>query len=350
MEDYSVQNPNKGVRQIFTLIAGLLFVAAAVLVLVYFTKIHQAQSSTDGAPIQFTIESGESARSIARALNEKSLIGGETVFLIYAYLNNAAGKIQAGEYELNRRMSIAEIVAVITEGRAIPTDRSVTVIEGWSNDQIARSLDQQNIFAEVDFQHALVRDDYQSQFQPLAKKFGYQGFLYPDTYKIGKTETPLDLIQKMLINFEDKLDAQAITGDQLIVASIIEKEVGRNKGTLTDEDLATMQKERELVASVFYNRLNIGMALESDATVNYVTGKADRSVTIADTKIKSPYNTYQVRGLPPTPISNPGIGSITAAISPAKSDYLFFLNSPDGTAYFAKTLAEHNANRTKYLR
>jgi len=111
-----------------------------------------------------------------------------------------------------------------------------------------------------------------------------------------------------------------------------------------------MQRERELVASVFYNRLDINMALESDATVNYVTGKSDRSATIEDTKIQSPYNTYQTRGLPPTPISNPGIGSIMAAINPADSDYLYFLNSPEGVAYFARTLAEHGENRQKYLR
>jgi UPF0755 protein len=111
-----------------------------------------------------------------------------------------------------------------------------------------------------------------------------------------------------------------------------------------------MQKEREIVASVFYNRLEIGMALESDATVNYVTGKGDRSATIADTKIKSPYNTYQVKGLPPTPIANPGLGSLEAAINPATTDYIYFLNKPDGEAVYAKTLAEHNANRQKYLR
>jgi UPF0755 protein len=110
-----------------------------------------------------------------------------------------------------------------------------------------------------------------------------------------------------------------------------------------------MQEERELVASVFYNRLELGMALESDATVNYVTGKADRQPLISDTKVDSPYNTYQHVGLPPGPISNPGIGSIMAAIYPGQSDYLFFINKVDGEAVFGKTLQEHLQNKEQWL-
>jgi UPF0755 protein len=209
------------------------------------------------------------------------------------------------------------------------------------------------------FEELLDKGNFDFKFKTTADKFEFQGFLFPDTYTLSKDNSATDLISKMLNNFEDKvtdkmladLEKQNRTLSQaLIMASIVEKEVGRNTENLTDDDLTEMQTEREKVASVFYNRLDIGMALESDATVNYVTGKADRSATIEDTKIKSPYNTYQVKGLPPTPISNPGIGAIMAAIYPANTDYIFFLNSPDGKAYFAKTLAEHNENRAKYLR
>ena len=349
MEDYSVQKPNKSRIKIASLAAGLGLAAVLVLVAIYLTKVHHAQSS-DSYPVAFEIKPGATAQRIGRDLTAQKLIGSPVIFWAYTYINHAAAKIQAGQYQLDRNMSIAEIVDVITHGRVIPSDRSVTIIEGWTNDQIARNLAQKNVFAEVDFQHALTLDDFNTKFSQLGLKFNYQGFLYPDTYKIGKTDLPQDLIEKMLRNFEVKLGNQALSGDQLIVASIIEKEVGRNKEVISQNDLVLMQKERELVASVFYNRLRIGMGLESDATVNYITGKADRSVTIADTKIKSPYNTYQVKGLPPTPISNPGIGSIRAAIFPAESDYFYFLNAPEGTAYFAKTLAEHNANKVKYLK
>jgi UPF0755 protein len=206
---------------------------------------------------------------------------------------------------------------------------------------------------------AVKDENYDFNFKDVAAEYNYQGFLFPDTYIFAKDVTVKDIVQRMLSNFESKITDKMIYDieaknldlrEVITLASIIEKEVGRNKEKITEEDLETMQREREIVASVFLNRLEINMALESDATVNFITGKSDRSVTIEDTKVNSPYNTYLNRGLPPGPISNPGIDSIRAAIYPASSDYLYFLNSPDGTAYFAKTLAEHGENRVKYLR
>jgi UPF0755 protein len=148
---------------------------------------------------------------------------------------------------------------------------------------------------------------------------------------------------------QDMLGSGKNLKDVIILASIIEKEVGRNQANLTQADLDAMQKERTEVASVFYNRLEAGMPLESDATVNYITGKKDRQVLLSDTKIDSPYNTYMNRGLPPGPISNPGIGSIMAAIYPADTNYLYFINKPNGEAVFAATYPEHIANIQKYL-
>lgn len=341
-EDYTIESKT-GRPQIWLWLSIVILVVALVFVAVYFTKVYQARSS-DSSPVQFTIRNGESATQIGQDLAAQKIIGSSFVFSVYAQLNQAGGKIQAGDYQLNRNMSIAEIMDVITQGRVIPSDRSVTIIEGWTNKQIGQRLN------DPDFESMLRSSNFDFKFTTQAKVFDYQGFLFPDTYKLSKTEGGKELAVKMLKNFETKLAGQSLTGEQLIIASIIEKEVGRNTSILSQTDLQTMQRERELVASVFYNRLRIGMALESDATVNYITGKTDRSVSIADTKIKSPYNTYQVRGLPPSPISNPGLGSIMAAIYPAKSDYLFFLNKISGEAVFAKTLAEHNANKAKYLR
>ncbi len=359
MEDFSVPQPARAPRRILGLVLALVFVVLFVLVSIYFTKVYHAESS-DSYPTTFKIESGSSATKIASDLEDQNLIKNPTIFLIYSYLNHAGNKIQAGEYQLDRNMSIAEIVDVITHGRVLSSARNVTIIEGWTNAQIAASLVSRQIIPNnADWTNALSPTNYRFKFSDAALPFNYQGFLFPDTYTLDKQEGAKGLIQKMLTNFESKFtdqmlaDAQAKSlrlSDTIIMASIIEKEVGRNKTALTQDDLALMQRERELVSSVFFNRLREGMPLESDATVNYITGKADRSVTIADTKIKSPYNTYQVKGLPPTPISNPGLGSIMAAIYPAKSDYLYFLNAPDGTAYFAKTLAEHNANKAKYLK
>lgn len=341
------------------LIAAVILVALFVTVTYYETKVNKAASS-ESREVSFNVAKGTSTRTVAGKLKEEKVISNSTIFLIYSALHSAGHKIQAGQYLLNSNMSIPEIVTVLTGGKVVPTDRTITIIEGSTNKQIAQYLFERKITAQLsDFNQLLQTGNFDFKFNDLGKQFEYQGFLFPDTYKFSSDGTTKELIDKMLDNFENKVtdkmlaDMQASNRDLkqiLIIASIIEKEVGRNKQTLTAEDLSAMQKERELVASVFYNRLDINMALESDATVNYITGKADRSVSIADTKIKSPYNTYLNRGLPPMPISNPGLGSIKAAIYPASSDYLYFLNKPDGEAVYGRTLDEHNANKAKYLK
>ena len=359
MEEYQIDKPRAGALKIVLLVAILLVAVAGALVSLYLTKAYQP-GSQDSFPTAVTVAKGDTTKDTAYSLREKKLIGNTNIFLVYVYLHGASGKIQAGNYELDRNMSIAEIVDVLTHGKVVSNARNLTVLEGWSNTQIGAYLAQRQIAADASaWAGVLENTDFDFKFNSSAESYNYQGFLFPDTYKLGKDETLEMLAEKMLANFEGKitekmladLDTQGRTLAQaMIMASIIEKEVGRNKEVITDEDIALMQKERELVASVFYNRLGIGMALESDATVNYVTGKSDRSATIADTKVKSPYNTYQNKGLPPGPIANPGIGAIQAAIYPADSDYLYFLNSPEGVAYFATDLNGHAENREKYLR
>ncbi len=359
MEEYQIDKPRAGLLKIVLLAVILLIATAAVLISLYLTKAYQP-GSHDSFPTQLTVAKGDTTRETAYSLRDKKVISNANIFMVYVYLHGASGKIQAGNYELDRNMSIAEIVDVLTHGKVVSNARNVTVIEGLTNAQIGTYLAQRQIAPDAAaWTGVLANDNFDFKFSGSAKAFNYQGFLFPDTYKLGKDETLEMLAEKMLVNFESKVTDQMISdldkrgrtlADAIIMASIIEKEVGRNKDVITDEDLDVMQKERELVASVFYNRLEVGMALESDATVNYVTGKNDRSAAISDTKVKSPYNTYQNQGLPPGPIANPGIGAIMAAIYPAESDYLFFLNSPEGVAYFAKTLAEHNENRAKYLR
>jgi UPF0755 protein len=154
------------------------------------------------------------------------------------------------------------------------------------------------------------------------------------------------VVKKFLDNFDKRLtpvlreqisrQGKSIY-EVIILASIVQQEA------IGEEDMP-------LVAGVFANRLRIGMALESDATINYVTNKKDRQPLYEDLKVKSPYNTYLNRGLPPGPIANPGIEAIKAAINPAATDYLFFLHPLDGPTVFSKTLDEHNRNKAKYLK
>ncbi|HEX9502699.1 MAG TPA: endolytic transglycosylase MltG [Patescibacteria group bacterium] len=357
--EYRIDEPKRGFRKSILLIAVLLALSVLVMGIYYYTKVNRA-ATDESHEIKFTVTKGLSTREIAAQLARRKIINNKTIFIIYSKLHDGGNKIQAGEYVLNSNMTVAEIVRVLTAGKAAVSGQSVTIVEGLTSKQIGNYLADKGIIkSATEFDQVLTNNNFKFKFQKEAAKFNYQGFLFPDTYKLSKDNSVPDLVSKMLNNFVSKISPKMLTdienqkrtlSEVLILASIIEKEVGRNKTNLAAADLASMQKERKMVASVFYNRLAINMPLESDATVNYVTGKSDRSTAIDDTQIQSPYNTYQNRGLPPTPISNPGLASIEAAIYPTQSDYLYFLNAPDGTAYFAKTLEEHKANRAKYLK
>ncbi len=356
--EYKIDPVKIGKNKTLALVALALGLIIVVGLVYYFTKINQAYSSTSHE-MKVTIVQGATTTEIAKQLTEEKIIGSPWIFIIYARLSGASGKIEAGEYALNSNMPITELVETLTHGRVISSERTVTIPEGWNNAQIAAYLaDRQIITQAADFKSALATGQFNFKFASSVKNSSYQGYLFPDTYLVGKTEGSSVLIQKMLTNFESKITPQMLTdiqasgknlSDVIILASIIEKEVGRNKDNITQVDLDTMQQERKLVASVFYNRLEVNHALESDATVNYVFDKTGGIPTLAQVKTQSPYNTYLNIGLPPGPIANPGIGSIMAAIYPADSDYFYFINKADGEAVFAKTLAEHNANKTKYL-
>lgn len=246
-------------------------------------------------------------------------------------------------------------------------EQNITVIEGWNNGEIADTLQSKNLISPKDFA-ALEKSFDVSAYPVLASKpksADLEGFLFPDTYTVFSPSADLAtntagslIIKKMLDNFSQKFTAQMLADTQnqgktvyqiIILASIIEKETGRN--AVTDEEKQQLADERKIIAGIFYNRLNIGMALQSDATVNFITGKNTPAVSEADTKINSPYNTYLYKGLPPGPICNPSLSSIMAAVYATKSDYFYFLSDPKtGQAIFAKTNDEQAANKQKYLK
>jgi UPF0755 protein len=232
---------------------------------------------------------------------------------------------------------------------------SITLIEGWTNDDIAQYLQKQGIASSTNFLNAVANFDT-SAYAALKSKpasASLEGFIFPDTYFIPKnpaTSTNISnfIIKRALDNFEQKVTPEILAQANknglnfyktLILASIIEKEANKN------------DSDRKTIAGVFYNRLNTGIALQSDATVNFITKKKTPSVTEDDTKINSPYNTYKYPGLPPGPICNPSLGSIIAALQPNSTDYLYFLTDPQtGRAVFAKTYDQHLANKQKYLK
>lgn len=299
------------------------------------------------------IPSGASVSDISRILAEEKLISSRVLFLTYARLRKLDRSLKAGTFEIPLELNQRAIFRMLTA----ESDQEITItfIEGWTLREIAETL-RANGIPEADF-YAIAGTppapasdqqpsaDFSEDFSFLKIKpnaSSLEGFLFPDTYRFFADASAEAVVRKMLKNFEMKgaracTDCPEISYDDLILASIIEREVR------SDED-------RRKVADLFLRRLKIGMALQADSTVNYVTGKDTPALSSADRNLDHPYNTYLNRGLPPGPISNPSFSSIDAVRNPEPNPYWFFLTDKEGNVHFARTLAEHNQNKAKYLR
>jgi len=231
------------------------------------------------------------------------------------------------------------------------SERKITIIEGWRLKDISADLAKEGIASEDDFMAAAKIGTWRDKYSFLSdsKIKSLEGFLYPDTYNIYVSSTPTQIIKKLLDEFDAKVTPQMRSDlqaqnhslyDAVILASVLEREISNKPESDSD---------RKIVADIFWSRLKIGMALQSDATVNYITGKTSTRPILKDQEINSPYNTYKYRGLPPTPINNPSLASLLAVIYPTPNDYLYFLTDSTGAAHFAKTYAEHQQNIIKYL-
>lgn len=307
-----------------------------------------------GAPQLITIKEGSSIDSIATQLSQAKVISSDALFKLYARLGPARGQLRPGPYMLSPDMTMVEIVDYLASGKIAA--RQVTIAEGKTVKQIAAVLEDDTDFKGQGFEAvAKAQPEAANLLRELkapADMTNPEGVFFPNTYEVLKTQDVSALAQKMLATFRsDALPylvnpqpengktvnayaAQLTPYQRLILASMVEKEAAKSD-------------DRAQIAAVFYNRLAQGMRLESDPTINYVTGKV--VPTAADLTINSPYNTYRTRGLPPTPICNPSLDSIKAVTYAQPNDYLFFIGK-DRQVYFAKTYAEHQANIEKYLK
>lgn len=328
------------------LIIGGLIAAVLCLVLLIFLfysqRIISAPNSSDNTTTHIVVEPGQGSGDIANELRDAGLIKNRFVFILYLNLMKAGDKLQAGEYDIPRNLNMVQMTDLLKHGFVV--EDKVTFPEGWTLVKMGERLESKGIVTKNDFL-AAAKKDYDYDFlKSKPATVDLEGFLYPDTYIFEKDVTADEVVQKMLQNFDKKLTAEIRTKARtselslyeiITLASIVEREVAK-------------PEDRRLVASVFLNRLEIGMALESCATIQYITGDSKKQFTYAETRIASPYNTYINRGLPPGPIGNPSIDSIRAVIEPQESNYLYFLSS-DGTTYFSKTFEEHEAKKAKYL-
>src|SRR3989338_3003601 len=310
----------------------------------YFFILNQINTPVSGQfkEQSFVIEKGESLKEIGEHLEKEGLINQDYWFKFYVLGKGWAGRLQAGEYVLSPSMSILEIAENLAGGKTV-SDISITIPEGFTLKQIDSRLTQVGLIDKGG-----LLNFNQKEFLILNSQFSIsnlEGFLFPDTYKFRKDNSLEEIIRKILNNFDKKLseDLRAEIQKQrknifeiITLASIVQNEAMTNE-------------EMPVIAGVFSNRLTIGLPLQSDATINYITGKNLRQPSIKDTEVNSLYNTYLHKGLPPGPISNPGLDAIKAAIYPQKTDYFYFLHPLNGPTVFSKTLKEHNSNKAKYL-
>lgn len=306
----------------------------------------QAKDPNATEAVIVEIKSGSTTKSIAAQLEEAGLINKAEAFIAKVKELDAASALKAGKYSFSASMSVEEMVNAIAKG-AVFTDRVKVVIpEGYEVRQIVDKLVDAGLIDPTIFENELQNGTFDYNFlKGIDRSYKLEGFLFPATYQFAKDATEHQIIDQMLKTFEkhysteDMAKATALgmdTNELITLASIIERETKR------PEELAT-------VSSVFHNRLKLPMRLQSCATVQYILGERKEVLSIKDTQIKSPYNTYMNDGLPPAPIASPGRAAIEAALNPASTEYLYFVttNNGDGSHYFAKTLDEHNANIKK---
>ncbi|MBI2551783.1 endolytic transglycosylase MltG [Candidatus Uhrbacteria bacterium] len=310
------------------------------------------------APAQVEIPKGAGVSDIAVKLKDAEIIRSKLGFETLVWLMRASSKLQAGEYKFEpKELGLADIVRALTQGLGASNEREITVIEGWGVDDIGAYLEAQGIGTKREFFEVVGKEcKMQNEKCKMVNEFdflkdkpasvGLEGYLFPDTYRVQKDAKVEEVVKIMIENFDKKLTVhmRADIGDQgkdifdvVRMASIIEAEVPH-------------EEDRPVIAGILWKRLDIGMALQVDSTLNYATGGKNRALTAEELKIDSPYNTYKHRGLPPTPIGNPGLSAIRAAIYPRHTAYLYFLSDKEGKTHFAKTLDEHNENKARYLR
>lgn len=324
----------------------IIFSFAALSGLFYIEwQIHRSFNESEGTR-QFVITEGQGVKEIASNLRKEGFIRDAWYFEVYVWGEKREKDFKAGEFKLSPKINIPEIVRVLT-GKPEPKEIDITIIEGWDRQDIDQYLAGLKLIERDDFIVATrsFKDSIFADHFKASPESSLEGFLFPDTYRVYKDQAVEDLLRKMLANFQKKVGPDLLTeierqgknlDDVLILASIVEKE-------------SASEEEMPRIAGVFYNRLEWNRFLESDATVNYVTGKKLRQPTLEDVQTDSRYNTYHYKGLPPGPICNPGLAAVRAAIYPEETDYLYFLHPEGQPTVFSKNLQEHNLNKQKYL-
>ncbi|MBP9817693.1 endolytic transglycosylase MltG [Candidatus Shapirobacteria bacterium] len=315
----------------FILVLALFFIFCTGI---FWSYTNSLPLSSDNTVKDFVVNQGDGADEISARLQKNKLIRNQYIFLLIARQMGLNNKLKAGQFRLSANLTPSQIITKLTQGGS--QDYWFKIIEGSRIEEVASNLPVELKTSRPEF---------------LADVKNHEGYLYPDSYLIPESYTTPQVLTVIQKNFDKKL-AEAKAGatntqmsDSEIVtfASLLERE-GRSL------------KSKQEIAGVLLNRLEIGMALQIDATVQYAKDSKFTQkdywlpISKADLSINSPFNTYLNPGLPPSPICSPGYNSLFATYHPITSDYLFYITGNDGLMHYAKTLDEHNQNIAKYLK
>ncbi|HMM05790.1 MAG TPA: endolytic transglycosylase MltG [Clostridiales bacterium] len=319
-------------KKIIILLLAVILVVGGVW---YYS--HLFGSVTLKNKVEVIIPEASTSEEIGVILADKGVIRSAFAFKLQVKKNGVGAELKAGTYDFKGTCTLSEVIETLVKGPALSGEK-ITVPEGYSQKQIIALLVSKGLVTEAAFLDAAANGNYAYDYLPAAgDSQRLEGFLYPETYYIAKDDSAAEIISMMLEEFDaqygDEWQARVnelgLTPKEWVtMASIVEKE-------------AVVEKDRPIIAGVFYNRLNLNMLLQSCATVQYALGETKSVLTNEDVQIDSAYNTYIHYGLPPGPIASPGHDSLYAALYPTDTDNLYFVAKPNGEHIFSKTYEEH---------
>jgi len=278
------------------------------------------------------IEDGLSVLQAGEALKKGNVIRSCTIFVLLSKIMGIEKKIKSGEYFFEKPISVVEVIKRLGDGNYGLRQKKITITEGAALKDIVNIFKDFNNFKE-------------EEFYLITKDPSLEGYLFPDTYFVLPSIDATGVVKIMKINFEEKINSlkeeieknNHNLNEIITMASLIEKEVSNFD-------------DKKIVSGILWKRIGKGMPLQVDAIFVYLLGKTSAELTLDDLKIDSQYNTYTNKGLPPTPICNPGLESIEATLRPIDSSYFYYLSDKEGNIHFAKNFEEHKINKNKYLR
>ncbi len=331
-------NIKKYFELFFLFIKKYKFIISAFLIafLIFIVFYISFWSAPDNFPVKsiYDLKSGQNLSVVSNNFTNSHIIRSDFWFKSFVYVFSfGKATLIEGDYAMLKKQNVMTLAWRVSHGVLDIIPVRITIFEGMNSFEIS------------DLLSANFPSFNENLFQGLVKKDKFEGYLFPDTYFFMPNMTEKEIIKIMNDNYKEKIKGVSESikkfgkseSDVIKMASIIEEE-------------ARTKETREIISGILWKRLSIKMALQVDSSFKYINGKTTATLTDADLKIDSPYNSYIKTGLPPTPISNPGLDAIKATINPTKTPYLYFLTDKEGNMHYSTTFEEHVANKLKYLR